>query len=207
MASRALRPLARRIYVSYQGYSKQKCQAPFQWSRSASAIHVPTTNPVEEIEQEVKVGCWSLKKCRWLRTHANRRVKQKGASIPCPDPPADSTTARFVESYAPYLVATYSRPPPVMEKGEGCYLWDIENRRYLDFTGGIAVNSLGHCDPEFTKLLSQQVRYKHNPAPSHKLTLPPGQPTNPLLKSLSQHLDGLLLQTPRRQNKSSRWHA
>ncbi|KAI4139570.1 MAG: hypothetical protein LQ340_007988 [Diploschistes diacapsis] len=43
-----------------------------------------------------------------------------------------------------------------MQKGEGCYLWDIENRRYLDFTGGIAVNSLGHCDPGFTKLISHQ---------------------------------------------------
>ena len=30
--------------------------------------------------------------------------------------------------------------------------------RYLDFTAGIAVNALGHCDPEFTKLMAQQVR-------------------------------------------------
>jgi len=46
----------------------------------------------------------------------------------------------------------------MMAKGEGCYLWDIENRRYLDFTAGIAVNSLGHCDPEMSKLIAQQVR-------------------------------------------------
>ena len=44
-----------------------------------------------------------------------------------------------------------------MVKGEGCYIWDIENRRYLDFTAGIAVNALGHCDPEMSKLISQQV--------------------------------------------------
>ena len=55
------------------------------------------------------------------------------------------------------MVATYVRPPPVMVKGEGCYIWDVENRRYLDFTAGIAVNSLGHCDPEMAKLISQQV--------------------------------------------------
>ena len=54
------------------------------------------------------------------------------------------------------MVATYVRPPPVMAKGEGCYLWDIENRRYLDFTAGIAVNALGHCDPEMSKLIAQQ---------------------------------------------------
>lgn len=57
------------------------------------------------------------------------------------------------------MVATYVRPPPLMIKGEGCYLWDAENRRYLDFTAGIAVNSLGHCDPEMTKLIAQQVQY------------------------------------------------
>lgn len=55
------------------------------------------------------------------------------------------------------MVATYVRPLPVMVRGEGCYIWDIENRRYLDFTAGIAVNALGHCDPEMAKLISQQV--------------------------------------------------
>ena len=55
------------------------------------------------------------------------------------------------------MVATYARPPPVFVRGEGSYLWDLENRRYLDFTAGIAVNGLGHCDPEFSRLISQQV--------------------------------------------------
>ena len=64
----------------------------------------------------------------------------------------------MVNGYKPYMVATYVRPPPVMVKGEGCYIWDIENRRYLDFTAGIAVNALGHCDLEMSKLISQQVR-------------------------------------------------
>ena len=45
----------------------------------------------------------------------------------------------------------------MMARGEGCYLWDVENRRYLDFTAGIAVNSLGHCDPAMGRLISQQV--------------------------------------------------
>lgn len=42
-------------------------------------------------------------------------------------------------------------------KGEGLYLWDVENRKYLDFTAGIAVNALGHCDPEIAKLIAHQV--------------------------------------------------
>jgi len=56
------------------------------------------------------------------------------------------------------MVATYVRPPPMMVKGEGCYLWDVENRRYLDFTAGIAVNALGHCDQGMSKLIGQQAR-------------------------------------------------
>jgi acetylornithine aminotransferase len=55
------------------------------------------------------------------------------------------------------MVATYARPPPVFVKGEGSYVWDIENRKYLDFTAGIAVNALGHCDPEIAQLAAEQV--------------------------------------------------
>lgn len=44
----------------------------------------------------------------------------------------------------------------MFQKGEGCYLYDIDNRQYLDFTAGIAVNALGHCDPEISKMLYQQ---------------------------------------------------
>lgn len=55
------------------------------------------------------------------------------------------------------MIATYARPPPMFVKGEGCYLYDVENRKYLDFTAGIAVNALGHCDPEMSKLIAQQV--------------------------------------------------
>ncbi|KAK4634357.1 Acetylornithine aminotransferase, mitochondrial [Fulvia fulva] len=81
---------------------------------------------------------------------------EKEASLRTPDPPSDSQTARLVNSHTPYMVPTYVRPPPVFHKGEGCYLWDVENRQYLDFTAGIAVNALGHCDPEMSKILYQQ---------------------------------------------------
>jgi acetylornithine aminotransferase len=50
-----------------------------------------------------------------------------------------------------------------MTTGEGCYLWDLENRQYLDFTAGIAVNALGHNDPEMVRLISQQVRSRFSP--------------------------------------------
>lgn len=86
------------------------------------------------------------------------------------------------------MVATYSRPPPVFVKGEGSYIWDIENRKYLDFTAGIAVNALGHCDPEFSKLMAQQVSHgrveslmRGSTGLKHGL---PGQNTGACVKSL-----------------------
>lgn len=82
----------------------------------------------------------------------------KETSLPTPDPSESSQTARLVNDQLPYMVPTYVRPPPMFQKGEGCYLWDVENRRYLDFTAGIAVNALGHCDPEMAKLLGQQAQ-------------------------------------------------
>jgi acetylornithine aminotransferase len=45
----------------------------------------------------------------------------------------------------------------MFEKGEGCYMWDIENRKYLDFTAGIAVNALGHCDAGVAQVIGEQV--------------------------------------------------
>lgn len=62
----------------------------------------------------------------------------------------------FLNERTPFMVPTYVRPNPMMIKGRGCYLWDMENRRYLDFTAGIAVNSLGHCDPEIAKIIAEQ---------------------------------------------------
>ncbi|KAF1808745.1 acetylornithine and succinylornithine aminotransferase, partial [Eremomyces bilateralis CBS 781.70] len=81
---------------------------------------------------------------------------QREASLPNSDPAPDSQTARVVNEQLPYMVPTYARPPPMFHKAEGCYLWDIENRRYLDFTAGIAVNGLGHCDPGLAKIISEQ---------------------------------------------------
>ncbi|KAL8993574.1 MAG: hypothetical protein Q9169_006242 [Polycauliona sp. 2 TL-2023] len=104
--------------------------------RNASAIAVPTSTAPENIEHNVT----------------------KEVSVPNPDPPADSPTAAQLSEHTPYMVATYVRPPPMMVKGDGCYLWDAENRQYLDFTAGIAVNALGHSDPEMAKLLYQQAR-------------------------------------------------
>src|SRR5205085_1952950 len=43
------------------------------------------------------------------------------------------------------LMTTYKRYPIVAERGEGCRLWDVDGRAYLDFLGGLAVDVLGHA--------------------------------------------------------------
>ncbi|KAL9052364.1 MAG: hypothetical protein Q9162_005456 [Coniocarpon cinnabarinum] len=54
------------------------------------------------------------------------------------------------------MVTTYVRPPLIAAKGDGCLLYDVENRAYLDFTAGVAVNALGHCDPQVSRIISSQ---------------------------------------------------
>jgi acetylornithine aminotransferase len=63
----------------------------------------------------------------------------------------------MVNEHQKYMLATYARPPPVFVKGEGSYLYDLENRKYLDFTSGIAVNGLGHSDPGTARIIADQV--------------------------------------------------
>jgi acetylornithine/N-succinyldiaminopimelate aminotransferase len=54
------------------------------------------------------------------------------------------------------VLPTYSRAPLTVERGEGCWLWDTEGRRYLDLASGIAVNALGHAHPDLIAALTEQ---------------------------------------------------
>ena len=54
------------------------------------------------------------------------------------------------------LMPTYARADIVVERGEGPYLFGADGRRYLDFAGGIAVNSLGHGHPRLVAALKDQ---------------------------------------------------
>jgi acetylornithine/N-succinyldiaminopimelate aminotransferase len=54
------------------------------------------------------------------------------------------------------LFETFSRAPLAFERGEGCWLYTANGDAYLDFAGGIAVNSLGHCHPHLVAALTEQ---------------------------------------------------
>ncbi|KAJ0980782.1 hypothetical protein J5N97_009037 [Dioscorea zingiberensis] len=61
-----------------------------------------------------------------------------------------------IEAEGSVFVRTYARAPLVLESGKGCKLYDVEGKEYLDMTAGIAVNSLGHCDPDWVKAVVEQ---------------------------------------------------
>jgi acetylornithine/N-succinyldiaminopimelate aminotransferase len=54
------------------------------------------------------------------------------------------------------VMPTYARYDVAFDHGEGAYLWDAENRRYLDFGAGIAVAGLGHCHPHLVEAIREQ---------------------------------------------------
>ena len=54
------------------------------------------------------------------------------------------------------LVPTYDRLPILAVGGEGCYLRDDKGKQYLDFLGGLAVNSLGYAHPEILAALRDE---------------------------------------------------
>lgn len=56
----------------------------------------------------------------------------------------------------PAVMPTYSRPDVAFASGQGAYLVSEAGRRYLDFAGGIAVTSLGHCHPHLVSALNDQ---------------------------------------------------
>ena len=60
------------------------------------------------------------------------------------------------------LMPTYSRLPISFEKGEGVWVFDKANNKYLDALSGIAVNTLGHNHPSLVKAISNQaVKFIH----------------------------------------------
>lgn len=66
------------------------------------------------------------------------------------------TTQETIRLEEAYQLPTYNKMPVALERGEGCYVWDAEGRKYLDFYGGHCVALLGHCPPRVVKALEQQ---------------------------------------------------
>ncbi len=57
-----------------------------------------------------------------------------------------------------YVMKTYNRYPVSFVKGEGCWLYDSQGKKYLDMLAGIAVCNLGHCHPRVSEAICQQAK-------------------------------------------------
>ena len=62
-----------------------------------------------------------------------------------------------IEATSPHVMNTYGRVPIALSHGQGCRLWDVNGKSYLDALGGIAVNTVGHNHPKLVAALRDQV--------------------------------------------------
>jgi acetylornithine aminotransferase/acetylornithine/N-succinyldiaminopimelate aminotransferase len=67
------------------------------------------------------------------------------------------TSGKVAALYESCVLKNYGPAPMTLVRGEGSYVWDAENRRYLDFVSGIAVNTVGHAHPEWVARLQEQI--------------------------------------------------
>ncbi len=63
----------------------------------------------------------------------------------------------FIEAASPHVMNTYGRVPIALQRGQGCRVWDINGKEYLDALGGIAVNTLGHNHARLVPALQHQL--------------------------------------------------
>ena len=118
---------------------------------------------------------------------------QRETGLSHPDPASDSPSTALVAHHSPYLLTTYSRPPLVFVRGEGSYLWDLENR-------SLPPPSLIQEIYRFHRRYSRRIPRLRRPCP-RKPSLRTILPINPRLKSLPLSLARRARQTHHRNYK------
>lgn len=68
------------------------------------------------------------------------------------------TTQAFIDREDRFGAHNYHPLPVVLERGEGCYLWDVEGKQYLDFLSAYSAVNQGHCHPRIIHALTAQAR-------------------------------------------------
>ncbi|KAL4400249.1 acetylornithine aminotransferase [Malassezia pachydermatis] len=104
--------------------------------------------------------------CRAYTTQASACTKYMKATHPdFVDAPTSTTVGGQLQRFGQTTLGTYIRPHVVFSHGKGLDLYaqvpskpgaEKEYRRYLDFSAGIAVNSLGHADPDIARIAGEQ---------------------------------------------------
>ena len=68
-----------------------------------------------------------------------------------------SAVPAYIEAASPHVMNTYGRLPIALSHGQGCRVWDVNGKAYLDALGGIAVNTVGHNHPKLVPALQDQI--------------------------------------------------
>ena len=68
-----------------------------------------------------------------------------------------SQATALTAPHSPHVMNTYGRLPIALSHGNGCRVWDVNGKCYLDALGGIAVNTLGHAHPKLVPALQEQI--------------------------------------------------
>ena len=63
---------------------------------------------------------------------------------------------KIINEYFNYTVPFYAPAEFVVKKAKGSLVWDENNKKYIDFTAGIAVTNLGHSNNELIKIVNAQ---------------------------------------------------
>ncbi len=71
--------------------------------------------------------------------------------------PAGVSSVAWTQRHAAAVMNTFGAPQRILVRGEGCYVWDADGKRYLDLLAGIAVNALGHAHPLLVSAVTAQL--------------------------------------------------
>lgn len=72
--------------------------------------------------------------------------------------PTKPESCELVKKGQDLFLKNYKPREMILDRGEGARVWDLDGNEYIDFSTGIAVNSLGHQDPDLLKALDAQSR-------------------------------------------------
>jgi ornithine--oxo-acid transaminase len=92
-----------------------------------------------------------------------------------------SPTRHYLELEETYGAHNYHPLPVVLSRGEGVFLWDVEEKRYFDFLSGYSAVNQGHCHPKIIEALVMQAQ---------RLTLTSRAFHNDALGEYSQYITG-----------------
>jgi acetylornithine/N-succinyldiaminopimelate aminotransferase len=83
-----------------------------------------------------------------VKSHSKKSAKKAASS--------GGVSNSVLKDASRHLMNTYKRSDMIFTHGRGCYVFDQNGKKYLDFLGGIAVNALGYSHPDLVKTIRRE---------------------------------------------------